>query len=76
MLLEKFGHDLVLLLQLLLQLGDLLGLRVLGAALIRLVRPSLKCGARVLKELLLPRVVLSRVNPLFVAQIRDRNILQ
>ena len=72
MLLGKFGNDFVFELD--------LGLECLDFLVFRIVRfgfspePS-ECGARVLKELLLPLLNLCRLQPQFVTKVRDGNFV-
>ena len=69
MLLQEFRDDFVLLLQLLLELGDLLELSVLVSTLIGFVGAPLKDHTCVLKQLFLPGVLLSRMYPVLVTQV-------
>jgi len=68
MLRHQFGQNLILRLDLLLQMGDsfLFGLMVGPSSVLE------SCGS-VLKELLLSAVEHLRLEPKFVAQIRDRH---
>lgn len=72
MLLQEFGHDLILLHELGFELCDLTVLAVVSR---RPFGGGLKGGGTVLKEQLLPTVKLSGQNLVLVAQVGDRDFV-
>ena len=73
--LQRFRDDLVFLMELGLPFGDFPGCGGFAPSPVGLVRRPLEVQGGVLKRLLLPGVVLRRVNLHFVAQIGDRDLI-